>query len=373
MKRFTMVLILSLLLAGALSAATFMGANNIMVSQGDTIPSDLFAACQNLTMFGFIGSDLYGAAETIQINGPVADDVVAGGRIINVAAPVGGMVIAFGESVLIDSEVNGDVLAFCKNLTLTPRAIVRGNVIAGCGELQINQATIMGMVSGGTGYAILNGKVEKGVSLEAGKVTFGTDYFSSKKTRLKLSHKMKNKPIPNAPKDLQVSYWEPEHFYNSLYFYWSIAAAFITGLLFIVFLRQRAVDFTDFSKQNWLKNTGIGILSLIIIPVIAVILLVLILTIPVSLILIAFYLVLLYLGSVASCLIIGDYLMGFFHNHRTVGQLLLSLLVGIILLTFLKMLPFIGGLLGFIFLILGIGSILNFIWSNKTAGAEKAA
>jgi hypothetical protein len=101
-----------------------------------------------------------------------------------------------------------------------------------------------------------------------------------------------------------------------------------------------------------------------------VILAVLVLTIPISLILLAAYLVLIYLSMAFSALFIGDTIMSFFRKEAKNNGLYLSMLIGVILVSVLTHIPFIGAIFGFIIVCFGMGSLVNYIWNLKQASSS---
>jgi hypothetical protein len=96
-----------------------------------------------------------------------------------------------------------------------------------------------------------------------------------------------------------------------------------------------------------------------------IILAVLIVTIPISLILLAAYLVVIYLSMAFSALFIGDYVLSFFRKEKANNGLFLSILIGVVLVSLLCHVPFVGGLFGFIIICFGMGSLVNYIWYLK--------
>jgi hypothetical protein len=66
-----------------------------------------------------------------------------------------------------------------------------------------------------------------------------------------------------------------------------------------------------------------------------------------------------------SSLFIGDYLMSFFRKEQKNNGLYLSMLIGVVLVTLLCHVPFIGMLFEFIIICYGTGSLVNYIWHLK--------
>ncbi|MFQ5584511.1 MAG: hypothetical protein ACE5GL_08775, partial [Calditrichia bacterium] len=157
---------------------------------------------------------------------------------------------------------------------------------------------------------------------------------------------------------------------QSGFFYWSMVALFIAGVLLVSLFRNFCRDIVTFARQNMGKNLGIGALSLLAIPVAIIILLVLVVTIPVSLIILAFFLVALYLAKVLSALFIGSYLMEKIQSNGA-PNLFAALAIGVLLVVLLPQIPFIGWLIKWAIYAFGMGVIVVYLWKFKEAGSTQ--
>jgi cytoskeletal protein CcmA (bactofilin family) len=287
---------------------------------------------------------------------------------------VGDGVIGFAETILIDGVVDGDVLAFGKILRITERAVIKGNVFVGSGELAFEGGQIGGKLSGGAGKANLNGYVGGHVELEVHEITFGDNYEAEHGTKLTLPKNIEKYDLENVPADLEVMVKPHKAFFQSMFFYWSLIALFIAGVLLIGIFKNFSRDYLDFSAKKIGKSFGYGIMFLILVPIAIVILLVLLLTIPVGLIIFAVYLILLYLSHVFAALYAGDYLLSFFQKERNGRMLFVAILIGVFIVSLLPQIPFIGWLFRLAIMSFGMGSLVLFVWSLKHSdGAAGAA
>ena len=366
------IMFLAIVFAFALSlgAAEYRGGETITVREIDTLDTDLFSGCRNLDVLGLVNGDVYVGCEHLTIEGEVLDDVIAGCRVLTVTGIVGDNVIGFAQSIIIDGEVHGDVLAFGGIVRITERAKIHGNVYVGTGDFRFEGGHIGGFLRGGAGDANLEGRVEGDVELEVGDIYFGPEYFAKGGTTLKLHKPIEEYELEHMPKDLEVIVKHEDMFIATAFFFWSLLALLIVGMVIIGLFKNSSKDYLTHAKTGLGKSIGYGVLVLILTPIAIVILAVLILTIPISLILLAAYLVLLYLSFTFAALYIGDYVLSIFRKEPNNNGLFLSMLVGVVLVSLLCHVPFIGGLFGFIIICFGTGSLVTYIWQLKHTAAS---
>lgn len=344
-----------------LSAAEYESGNVVTIAENDTIYSDLFSGCRSLDVLGVVQGDVYVGSETVSVEGRVEDDVLAGCRRLEIRGVVGDGVIAFAQTIVIDGEVNGDVLAFGGQVRITERANIKGNLFTGTGDLFIEGGHIGGYVKGGAAEVYLNGKIGGRVELEAGDIDFGEDYSAAEGTKLVLHKPLEAYELDFIPDNLEVSVKRQHIFFETAFFYWSLFALLIVGIIIVGLSKRFSREYIDFTQKQTIKSFGYGFLILIVIPLAVIILAVLVLTIPISLMLLAVYFILVYLSYAFAALFIGDYVMSFFRKESTTNGLFVSMIVGVLLVALLTEVPILGGLFAFLIVCLGMGSLVLYL------------
>jgi hypothetical protein len=366
-----MVVVIALLLPA--HAAEYKGAEIVTVGQGDTLGMDLFAGCRYTEIYGVVKGDVYAGCERITIDGEVTQDVLAGCEELQIHGKVGDMVIFFGSNLLIDGEIGGDVLAFGGKVRLTERAVINGNLFIGAGYFNMEGGLIGGNIRGGVGRALFNGIVGEDVELETGSVRFGENYRSAGGTRLTLHEELDEEKAGYIPENLETTIKKKHRFFQGVFFYWSLIAMFIVGILIIAFFKDFSRDYVAFSGQSIAKHLGVGFLALVAAPVAIVILLILVFTIPVALITLAIYLILLYFSFVFTALYVGDYLLGLIRKDESPKSLIWPLLLGVILVLLFPKLPFIGWFFALVIMCFGLGTFVSYIWNLKQTNGTQTA
>ncbi len=143
----------------------------------------------------------------------------------------------------------------------------------------------------------------------------------------------------------------------------SIAAFIVLVVLFYLIPNSKdKLEKFELNFGNIAKTSGIGLLFLIVVPLVSVIAMFTGILVPLSLITLAIYIISIYLSLLLVCYIVGNVINSKVFNNN---NKYLSIILGIIIVKLLVLIPYIGGLLGFISLIFGLGLICKFIKPSK--------
>lgn len=340
--------------------------NTVTIDRDRIVQGDLFASARLVFIDGNVTGDVYAACKQVVIKGDVGQDAHAACRSLEIYGNIKESLLFFGHDLLIDGHVGGDVLIFGGQVRITPNAVIDGDLHVKTGELKMEGGHIHGALSGDIGAAFLNGTVDKGLILNAGKVEFGDDFHAQADTKLTLGEPL-DETRGNIPENLDVTIKKQSNLFSYFRLFWSITSSLVVGLVLVLFFRQSLRDFIDFSRSDPLKYTGFGFIYLIVVPVAVLILLLLILTIPIALTFSALYLIALYVGVILAGLSVGDYIIRRWLKNRTshARSLFLSVIVGVILVKLVSRIPFVGWFFGLAILCFGLGSLVNFLWNLR--------
>jgi hypothetical protein len=134
-----------------------------------------------------------------------------------------------------------------------------------------------------------------------------------------------------------------------------IAGAFLMGLL-LFWLIPGIKDTPLSNGRGLLTSGGIGFLALVAPPVAVIILAITLLGLPIAFTTLLFYLLALYLSKIVVGRYIGKVLLG--TDKDTMASTALELLLGISIVIVAVNLPFIGGILNILLIIIGLGALL---------------
>ncbi len=328
---------------------------NSRIEANRTIEDTLITAGQRVDIRGTVTRNAIVAGQVISIDDAVGGDVIAAGQDVRINGNVTGNVIAAGASVLIaeDATVTGDILAFAGTVEVAGH--VDGSVRAAGGTV-----TILGSVGGNVDVSTGSLLVEDGATV-AGDVTgtSGSEF----------------QPAAGATIGGAVTVTQDPDYQNR----WagsadtrafdigaklfSIAMTLVLGLFFVLLLPKLTATLRNHAYAKPGQSFLAGILTFLLFFPALLLLLSLILTIPLAVLLVCTFGVLAVVGSVVSQLWLGD-LLGKKQWHP-----LLSLLVGAVVLSVASLIPFIGGLVQFVVMLVGTGAAvaLTWQWLQKSA------
>lgn len=377
MTKYSIVIpILIIWFGSVLFAGEYRADESIHIGKSDTIHQDLTTANRYLDVDGFISSDLYAASQNVSITGQIGDDAIVACQHLRLTGAVNDLLFGAAQNIIIDGKVGGDLMTFGSEVRLSKESQVKGNLFFGAGVVRIEGGTVGGEVRGKAGTVYLNGTVGKKVDIEAENVKIGPDFKAAKEVRLSVTGKVTSSDgeiIQSAPPNMIISHRYSHHFYEGVFFYWSLVSMFIVGLILLLVFKRPLRSFIDEARDRTLVNSGIGLLLLIVTPIVAVILMILILTIPIALILIAFYLIVLYLSSIITGFVLGDYILGLIQRQGDKRSLILALIIGIIVVALVGKIPFIGWLFTLEIICFGGGSLVVYLTTalRKPATSEQ--
>ena len=313
--------------AGRVTGDTYATGQTVVVS--GIVDGDLLAAAQQVVVDGTVRGDVRAAGAQVTINGVVERSVTAAAQEIDVTSNgrVGGSVVGVGQSVgtfgsigrgmtigaetlQIAGPVGGDVLARVENLILTPAASIGGEL-----DYRANRQaeTPSGAISG---------------------------------------------PVQFEPNDQTESDTPPP--LNGLFDIGGLiglVGSALLGVLLIVVAPRLAARTVHEGRQQPLPSLGIGLLALILVPIVAVLVAVTIIGIPISVVLMALYVVALLIAWPVLGLLVGTTLSDAVRRERPLPALV-ALIVGLIALHLVTHLPWVGGLIAFLGLSIGLGVLL---------------
>ena len=307
---------------------------------GDSaIAGNLVDIIGNIDGIGFI------AGNTVNVNGNLEYGFIAGNT-ININGTIEKNAYIAGNDITIskESKINRDL--FMASNTITIEGTVNRNISLGASELIVKSTA----------------KIEGNLNIEADKITI--EDGSTINGTLKHNENAKTNISNNANIKKIETYKEKEvNNDNSNYseIFISIINMIVVFAVFATIL-PKTCDKTIkmYEDQNkYIKNAGIGLLLLICIPVICLLLLISSVGIGLGLVLLGLYIIGLYLSYIISGFILGDLIITKLLkqdiNNYFIG------IIGIILLKLLTLIPYSGGLISFIALILGLATIYNLI------------
>lgn len=347
----------------------------VTLEKNVVVNHDYFAAGDSVVLSGTVNGDAYVAGGIVNVNGTVNGDLFVAGGQVHINGSVLHDLRAAGGTIIISTPVSGNVTVGGGNVTFLKDAKIGGSLLAGVGNLEILSPVSKSMTIGAGTLTIgnkVNGDVLAGVGtmslLPDSKIIGNLTYWSKKDASLSEGATvsgavLRHEPPAETTQELPVVTPEKMKVIGS-----AIASIFMVGkviyfiLTFIMGLILFAIVpvFTQnvvatFRKQP-MAEFGIGLLSVIALPVIAVILCVTLVGLPVGIFMFAALGLLAFSAHIYAGLVLGDLMMKAIKANasRTV-----TYLAGLVALLILSFIPVLGHLATSVLQLIVLGALIS--------------
>lgn len=338
--------------------------NVVVMPKTETVNHDYFGIGDTVTISGVVNGDAYVAGRNVVIEGTINGDLLAAGGQITIRGTVSQNVRAAAGEIVISGSVGRNITVASGTITISDGAKIFGNVVAGAGNFTV-LAPVSKDVTFGAGTAmigsVVGGNVTAGVNsliLTPSASVGGTlQYWSDEQAQVAsgatVSGGVVQKTIPKPLPDKQDRV-ESQSAQTAMRIFGYLSTLLVGALIILIFpffSQRTAATVVD----RALPSLGLGFVLLIGVPVICIILLMTVVGIPLAVLLFALYLKTLYIAKVFVSLAIGTYLVRQFDKqwHR-----IWIFIIGLTIYSIVTWLPFIGGFISFIVLLLGLGSFV---------------
>ena len=346
---------------------------SVSIAANETVDDTLIVFADSVNISGTVAGDLIAFARNVDIQGTVQGNVIGFAQRIDVAGNVEGDIFAFGQSIRTDGLIGQNFWGFGQTVTLGKGARLIKDAIVFASNTYINgDVGRDAMVYSGT--LDVSSRFGRDLRFAGGELlihapsVIGRNLDSMTKSAKEV--KIDSGVTIGGKKKAEFLKVGPSK-YRTFGFYtkqaFRIGGGFLMGLLlYWIVPGMRRVSLS--SARTLLTSGGIGFLVAVAAPVAAIILAITLVGIPVALLLVILWLLGLYLAKVVVAKWIGSAILGTRENG--LASTLLPLLVGLIIVIIAVNLPYIGGILNFLLMLIGLGALVVTIYRMKTAGAS---
>ena len=274
----------------------------------------------------------------------------------------------------------GDIRAAGGNINIS--GVVDGNVTTVGGNIDIEQSSnIVGSMVGAGGNIQVFGPIGRGLTVGAGALTInntvGSDILAgvgefdlSSNARVNGDIIYASEREINIANDATVSGEVTQHIVPrvdvpkkegilaAINFGWNLytfLGTFFVGAILIIFgpnyTRKVVAKIND---RPWM-SMGIGFLALIITPIIIVLLFITIIGIPLSILLLVYYIFVVMFAKVFTAVFLGGKISGFLGQKY---NLFITFLFGLAALSIVGLIPIVGGIISFVAMLAGFGAVV---------------
>ena len=350
--------------------------NNVTIAASETIDDTLIVAAETISIEGTVTGDVIAAGATIDISGSIGGNLITFAETVNVRGDVGGLALGAASSYnLKAATVGGDLWAAGESVRVDSDSRVNRNATV-AGQNTVIEGSVVSDVTAFSESIEINGDIGQDLEAFAGRVRLLKDAHVVGDLRFRSADKDRLFRADSARVEGEVEFiGMPEEFreqnpYATVQFYlWQVArliAAFLVGVA-LFWLVPGLRSLTIGAGVEGLKSAGIGFLTIVSVPIMAVLVGITLVGLPFSLFAVAALLAGVYLAKIVVAGVIGRML--FAEGTRPV----LSLLVGISIVIVAVNLPFIGGIVSFLLTIIGLGLLVQYLFgrvSNRAVVAQ---
>ncbi|EJN60115.1 bactofilin family protein [Halogranum rubrum] len=356
--RLGVLLVVLLVVAGSVPTLAFAQETNaeearaggiVRIGPGETVTGDLDATGGTVLVLGTVDGDLEAVGGTVVVSGTVTGDVTAVAGSVTIEGNVGGSVDALGGSVVVrdGARIDGSLEAAAGAIRLDGEVV--GNARLGGDEVTLGPTAVVG---GNVEYDAETFDVAPGASV-AGTTTQNDDLSFDVGSPFAGGVDF---AVPAIPPIVAVAY--------------GFLANLLLGAVVLLVAPRFAEQVVEVGTSRAVQSGGVGLLTLVGVPIVLVILLLTIVGIPLSLLGFVVFGFTLWVGQVLGAYLVGTKALDMADSTSRWGALVLGLLA----LAVLGLLPFgLGGIVSFVVLLLGLGALALVLYERSRGERRRSA
>ena len=344
----------------------------VTVAANETVDDTLLATGNTVRVEGVVNGDLLAFGQTVEVRGTVKGDVVTGAKRVVVTGTVEGRIYNFSQSLDLEGQLGHSLYGFAQSLRVDDRSHVGEGVVVAAGEVSLEGDVKRSVDIMGSGNADVSGSVGRDLTIFGGRSLTLTDTarvggnLSARVRELKDVHIADGATIAGK-RDIQLQVRQSPYSHSRFYFHQAIwfASAMLVGWLGLVFFPGFFRATTQAVGSGW-TSLGLGIGVLAGAPVAMIVIAITLVGFPISLMLLVVYLTALYLAKIWVGAFLGWLLLK--PAGGTKGDWVLGLLVGLLIITIVGYIPYLGGLVRLGVVCLGLGAFAAQLYRASRPG-----
>lgn len=308
-----------------------------------------------------IDGDLIGAGGKMRILSDITGDAYIGGGQVDFGGSVDQDLVVAGGEVTIRGRVGKNLIVVGGSVKVEDTAMVGGYVLAAGGQVSLN-GQVNGPVRVATSKMVIGEMAYIGGNLEAdvedARVAETAQIEGQKNIKI---HQTETRRAPETAKEAMRGLAVVAKVFYFL--------SKLVTLLVLVTIAGKLMAPAAVQLQKFWPTLGWGMVVVVVAPFVMVVLMTTVIGIPLSLIILAAYLVTMYLSSLVVSAAFGSYLakQGWL---KTKNNYLLAT-VGLILISAITWIPFMGWFIQMLVCFMGMGIMFKLATEKKIAVAKK--
>ncbi len=359
---FSAVLIAFLIPFSTLAAPLF--AEEVVEVRSSQIIEDNFIRYGSVVnIMGDMEKDVIVGGGDITITGPVGGDVIALGSNITITGDIEGNVRAVGENIRIEGSVGKNVMVFGSDIIFTENADIGWNVFV-MGENITHKGAAQGKISGNIVHAVFGGSIANDVHLtvvEDGSITVLPEAHLGGSLRYIASRESVNLQegaiVIGTVEHTRLS--EDGISFGNIAFtayillhLMSLFGMLVVGMVFLVIAKPFMNKTAAIAQKKFGEATWWGFVALVMTPIVIVLLILTLIGIPLAFLLLAAWLVSLYISKLVVAYAIGQKVL-----RSPKATPYWQFIGGVLLVALVTSIPVVGWVIKLFIVLVGLGSI----------------
>lgn len=343
------------------SASEIRSGGSVTIAQNERIPEDLYLSAGTVAFLGTVNRDASIAAGDATIEGTVEGSLNLAAGQADISGTVRGSVRVAGGSVEVTGDIGGDLVVAGGRVKIPSQASIGGDLIVTGGNVDI-RGSIAGDVKGSAMNVTIGGAVRGNVDVDtsrfevansariSGDVTYSSASSGSISSGANIAGTVER--LDQTPWGGSDG-WLEQSSGTLLHALWALIAGVV-----IVAAGPRVANAIARNGRSVLAAIGVGLLTLILAPIVAIALTVSLIGLPTGLILLTLFVITLYLTQVFAGLAIGRFILPNGWDDGSRGFNLLAMTLGVIIIaaTNLIPVPFASGVISALVTVWGLGA-----------------
>ena len=344
-------------------AADLRSGDTVTVVSGEVVDDDLYVAGSTIVIEGNTSGDLWAFGREITVIGEVGGGIVAVGDTVNVKGNVAHAVRLAGGTININSDIEGDLLIGGGDVTIASTARVGGDLLIGAGTVRID-GLVEGDIKGGGGAVIIAGGVDGDVELSVDELTIASTadiqgnltYTSGNKADIQSGARVGGTTSYEQVEPKESAKESPFAGIGGKVI--AFLMTLVAGVIIILVAPKRLKTIADSIRSKPWASLGWGAVILFATPIAALVVCITVIGIPVGLITLVLYGITIYLSQIFVGLFIGRWIIGYFREVDSKAILIGALASGLVILTLLKLIPYLGFWIGLAAVLFALGALV---------------
>ncbi len=369
------MLILAVFVPLTTFGATIKVGDTYTFEKGETVRDNLYLGAGEVFSDGSVFGDLLIGAGNVSVNGKVSGDATIAGGDVSVLESIGGDLRVLGGDILVTENVTGDLMVIGGNVRILSGANVGKDLVVLSGRAVV-QGDVAGKVRVVGGEVVLDSRVGGNVDIQASDgITVGDNavivgdlvYSGEDEDVLTVSDKavIQGETIFKKGKVVSASTFRTALFaFFSTFVLIKLIAVLVVVALATIFLKKFSNNIVKSAVDNLGKKTLWGFITLIVIPAATIVFFASVFGIALGMLSMFGYIILTILAGIYSGVIFGAWMDKLVvRKQEAVTVDWKNGVLGVVAFTLIVQIPVIGGLAGFFFFLLALGSISTFAYS----------